>query len=196
MNLTAIKDEDDFLYKMVLDSVLITKSISISSANVLDIGTGAGFPGLPLAIMLPSNKFVLLDATKKKCNHIVNVINKLGLDNVEVVCARAEEYVCEHREVFDIVTARAVADLRVLVEICSPALKVGGYMLAYKGASVIEELRLATNALKTLNLAVVTNTSYLLPGSGAFRYYSIIQKTAPNSEEYPRKYSVIVHKPL
>ncbi|MCD8209325.1 MAG: 16S rRNA (guanine(527)-N(7))-methyltransferase RsmG [Coprobacillus sp.] len=196
LNLTAVRDENDFLYKMILDSLLVLRNLGLNNAYILDVGTGGGFPGLPLAIMVPNCKFVLLDSTKKKINHVRDVVLKLGLQNVICVDGRAEDYVRENSAMFDVVVTRAVASLPILCELCSPALKVGGIMVAYKGEDTYVEINSATNAMHVLKLSVVTATQYLLPAATGYHYYVIIRKDGKTPSAYPRKYSLISKKPL
>lgn len=123
LNLTSIKDQKNFVDKMIVDSSLLLTSFDMKNKFVLDLGTGAGFPGLVLAILSPSTRFLLLDSTTKKINHIKEVTQKIGLTNVEAISARAEEYIVNNRERFDLVLARAVKELPILLEISIPFVK-------------------------------------------------------------------------
>ncbi len=196
LNLTAVRDENDFLYKMILDSVLALRNLGLDNATILDVGTGGGFPGLPLAIMVPSCKFVLLDSTKKKMNHVGDVVLRLGLSNITCVNERAEDYARDNRGKFDVVVTRAVASLPILCELCAPALKVGGILVAYKGEDAFAEINAAANAFKVLKLSLVTTTQYLLPNAKGYHYYVIARKDGATPSTYPRKYSLISKKPL
>ena len=131
-NLTAIKDKEKFRELMILDGALPLTLLDFNNKNVLDVGTGAGYPGLVLAL-LSNGSFTLLDSTKKKIDHINEYVSTNNISNVIGVVGRAEEYVTKHREEFDIVIARAVSSLNILLELCIPYLKVGGYFVAMKG---------------------------------------------------------------
>lgn len=196
LNLTSINDEENFVDKMIVDSALLLSSIDLNQKFVLDLGTGAGFPGLVLAILSPNTKFVLLDSTTKKINHIQEVIQKIGLNNVETVSARAEEFINVNREKFDLVVARAVKELPILLEIAVPFVKNGGNFVAYKGQNYLDEINKSKRALKLLNCSFVQATPYTLPISNEIRYYLIFYKTASTDLKYPRQYSKIIHKPL
>lgn len=196
LNLTSINDEEKFIDKMIVDSALLFSNIDLNNKYVLDLGTGAGFPGLVLAILSPHTKFVLLDSTTKKINHIQEVAQKIGLNNVEMVSARAEEYIDGNREKFDLVVARAVKELPILLEIAVPFVKNGGNFLAYKGQNYLDEINKSKRAIKLLNCSFVQAVSYTLPISKETRYYLIFSKTASTDLKYPRQYSKIIHKPL
>lgn len=196
LNLTSINDEENFVDKMIVDSALLLLNIDLNQKFVLDLGTGAGFPGLVLAILSPNTKFVLLDSTTKKINHIKEVIQKIGLNNVETISARAEEYIDVNREKFDLVVARAVKELTILLEIAVPFVKNGGSFVAYKGQNYLDEINKSKRAIKLLNCSFVQAAPYTLPISNEIRYYLIFYKTASTDLKYPRQYSKIIHKPL
>ncbi len=195
-NLTSITDENEFLYKMILDSVLISKDIDLSSGKLLDVGSGAGFPALPLAIMNPELQVTLLDSTTKKVKHCENVILSLGLSNVKCSNFRAEEFARLNRETFDFITARAVAPLNVLLELTIPALKTGGTLIAYKGSSYKEEVESSNHALKALSSSIEKEIKYTLPTSSEIRAYLLILKNSKTYEIYPRNFRYISKKPL
>ena len=174
-NLTAIKNEEDFRELMIYDSLLPLKYIDFSNKKILDVGTGAGYPGLPLAIA-SSGEFALLDSTAKKINHINEYVNAHDITNVQGISARAEDYVKDHREGFDIVVARAVSPLNILLELCIPALKIGGYMLAMKGSNAEEEILEAKKAFQALNCKIEAKYFDNLPISGEKRALIIIKK--------------------
>ena len=194
-NLTAIKDEDKFRELMIYDSLIPLTLIDFSNKKVLDIGTGAGFPGLVLAIS-SNGEFTLLDSTKKKIDHINELVNKYELTSVKGVSARAEEYIKSHREAFDIVTARAVSELNVLVELALPFVKVGGYFIALKGLKGNEELANAKGAIKLLGGEVISVNESTLPESKEKRINIVIKKIKETNKKYPRLYKDIVAKPL
>ena len=194
-NLTAIKDEDKFRELMILDSLLPRHLIHFTGKKVIDVGTGAGFPGLPLA-MCSDAEFTLLDSTSKKVDRINEYAKRSGLFNVLGVNARAEEYAKEHGNEYDIAIARAVASLNVLVEIILPLVKVDGYFIAMKGAKGMEEIEESKNALKELGAEVVEIQEIILPESKEKRINILIQKKKDTKAKYPRQYKDILAKPL
>ena len=193
-NLTAIKEPCDFRELMIYDSLLPLKHFSFDDKNILDVGTGAGFPGLPLAIS-SRGKFTLLDSTKKKIDHINNVVKELEINNVISVNARVEELAHEHKEEFDYVIARAVASLPILIELCLPLCKVGGYFLAMKSTKADEEIKNSQNALKKLNGEISDVYIDTLP-SGEQRNLIVIKKIKVSNNKYPRRYEQIKRLPL
>ena len=195
-NLTAIKDKESFRELMVYDSLLPLKYIELSENNsVLDVGTGAGFPGLPLAIC-SNAEYMLLDSTSKKIRHICCVIDEFKLKNVTAISARAEDFASQNRERFDYVIARAVAPLNILLELCVPFVKVGGTFIALKGAKSDEELDLAKSAIKKLDIEVVSVNEEELPLSKEKRTIILFRKLKPTNKKYPRQFSEIKSKPL
>lgn len=194
-NLTAIKDEKKFRELMILDSLLPLNLINFNDKKVIDIGTGAGYPGLPLAITT-HGEFTLLDSTSKKINQINEFVSNLKLDNVKTVSARAEEYASAHREEFDVGIARAVSSLNILLEIGLPLIKEGGYFIAMKGPRGKEEIEEASNALKELGGEVVEINEVTLPESNEVRVNILIKKIKKTPKKYPRQYKDISNKPL
>lgn len=194
-NLTAIKDEKKFRELMILDSLLPLNLINFNDKKVIDIGTGAGYPGLPLAIAT-HGEFTLLDSTSKKINQINDFVSNLKLDNVKTVSARAEEYALSHREEFDVGIARAVSSLNILLEIGLPLIKEGGYFIAMKGPRGKEEIEEASNALKELGGEVVEINEVTLPESNEVRVNILIKKIKKTPKKYPRQYKDISNKPL
>lgn len=194
-NLTAIKDKEKFRELMILDSALPLTLLDFDNKKVLDVGTGAGYPGLVLA-QLSLGNFTLLDSTKKKIDHINEYISSNNINNVIGVVGRAEEYVTKHREEFDIVIARAVSSLNILSELCIPYLKVGGYFVAMKGKQGKEELEQSKCALSLLGAKVVSINEIELPESKEARINIVIQKEKETNRKYPRLYKDIVNKPL
>ena len=194
-NLTAIKDENKFRELMILDSLLPLSLLDLSNKSVLDIGTGAGYPGLPLAICSTGN-FTLLDSTKKKIDHINEFVSANNIKNVKTVSSRAEEYARNNRDKYDVVIARAVASLNVLLEIALPLVKVGGYFIAMKGPRGLEEIDEAKKAIKELDCEVIEIHEEELPESKEKRVNILFQKKKETKSKYPREYKDIVNKPL
>ena len=189
-NLTAIKDEKDFAIKHIVDSLAAAKFVP-KGAKLLDIGAGAGFPSVPLAVALPNVEVTALDATSKKANFIAEAAKELRLDNLRAVCGRAEEQTAMF-EKFDVVTARAVASLNILLELSAPMLKTGGVFIAYKSDE--SELENVKTALAKLNMRLKDKVSLLLEDNR--RALLLFEKTAPTPEIYPRRYGIIKKSPL
>ena len=190
-NLTAIKDENKFRELMILDSAYPLKYFDFSDKKVIDIGTGAGYPGMVLAT-LSSGEFTLLDSTKKKIDFISNFVKEHGYFNVNTVVDRAENYAKKHREEYDFAVARAVSDLKVLLELVLPLLKVGGYFIALKGLKGIDELKSSKKMLEKLGGEVYLTDEYELPESKEKRINIIIKKTKKTNLKYPRPYNEII----
>ncbi len=189
-NLTAIKTKEEVYIKHFYDSLTLTKIAKFNTESLLDVGTGAGFPGLVLSIVFPNLKVTLLDSNNKKIKFLEECIKKLNLTNVTVIYSRAEDYTKENREKFDYVTSRAVANLRVLLEINIPALKVGGYFLAMKG-NVEEEEKESINALTKLHCKILTKEEFELPLESGHRTLLKIEKENQTDNMYPRTYDKI-----
>ena len=195
-NLLGKVTENDIVIKHVLDSVSGIKYIK-DAKNVLDIGTGAGFPGFPLAVCLPQVQFTLADATEKKIDFITRTAQALGVNNIRAVSGRAEEMAhTKMRESFDACTSRAVASLNKLCEYCLPFVKCTGRLVAYKGPLVYDEVNDAEHAFSMLGGKFegirVINVPYL----EGERYIAIINKVKPTIDIYPRKNAQIIKKPL
>ncbi len=188
MNLTGITDKEDVYLKHFYDSLTITKVIDLNKYNTLcDVGTGAGFPGLVIKILYPHLKITLLDSLNKRLNFLNVVIKKLNLKDIETVHTRVEDY----KKQFDIVVARAVAPLNILLEYCIPITKVNGYFIAMKGKN--EE---ADNALLKLNSEIIETNLFLLPIEQSNRTIIKIKKIKETDKKYPRIYSEIKKNPL
>jgi 16S rRNA (guanine527-N7)-methyltransferase len=196
MNLTAITDHDEFIDKHFYDSLLPTEVVDFNNKNIIDIGSGAGFPGIPLAITFPNSKITLLDPMNKRCIFLKKVVTELDLKNVTVICKRAEDIDSLSRECYDIVTARAVTNLRVLLELTLPYLKNNGLLVAYKGIKYQDEINEANNALKTLNSKVKLIQNRKLPISKEDRFNIIIVKEKNIDKKFPRDFSQIKKNPL
>lgn len=198
-NLTSIIDPAEIAVKHHLDSLTCLKAVRIRPGDaVADIGTGAGFPGIPLAIVRPDAKITLIEATKKKLTFLDSVRRVLELTNVELVHARAEEVGTdpEHREHYNVVTARAVAEMRVLVEYCLPLTQVGGFFVAMKGPGVDTELATARPGIGTLGGDHPEIVNLTLPGTEIKRSLVAIKKIKHTPEQFPRHGAKIANKPL
>ena len=195
-NLTAIKEEEKFRELMLVDSVFPARLLDFKNKKILDVGTGAGYPGLPLAITQKEGQFTLLDSTKKKVENIANFVKKYEICNVFAVSDRVEDYAKSHRNEYDIVIARAVASLNILLELVLPLVKVGGYFIAMKGAKGKDEISEAKNALSKLGAVVEKIDEFELPESKEVRMNILIKKVKPTNKKYPRFYSEILSKTL
>ena len=193
-NLTAIKNEDEFLEKMIFDSAILLNDADIRNADILDMGTGAGFPSVVLAI-LSNNNITALDSTKKKIDFIDDFCKA---NNIKINCenARAEDFSSNNREKYDFVTARAMAPLRILVELGVPALKVGGKLLAYKGPNFEDEIEHCRGTMVKLGCHVEKVYDDVLPESKEERAIIYIVKDRPTDKKYPREYKLIKDKSL
>ncbi len=203
MNLTAITEYEEVIVKHFLDSLSIVKAgcfeqNALNGKSVIDIGTGAGFPGIPLKIAFPQLKITLLDSLNKRVNFLNEVIEMLGLSKVEAVHGRAEDYAKqkEYRECFDFCVSRAVANLSTLSEYCIPFVKEGGYFISYKSGKIDEELSQAGNAVKVLGGKVLDVVKFPLMGTDMDRSFVIIKKTRPTAKKYPRKAGLPSKEPL
>lgn len=194
-NLTAIKTISDIYLKHFYDSLTISKLVDFNNGKLLDVGTGAGFPGMVLAICFPNLQVDLLDSNNKKIKFLEELIKKLNLTNVQTIYSRAEDYTRVNREKYDYVTSRAVADLRVLLELNIPSLKINGEFLVMKG-NIDEELKLSQNAIKKLFCTITKKEEFTLPFNSGTRNIMIIKKTKETPAIYPRNYDKIKKRPL
>ena len=194
MNLTAITDEPEIVEKHFYDCLLPTDHDLLDDKLICDLGTGAGFPGMVWAIAYPKCVVTLVDATGKKCMFLNEVIKELNLTNAFVVNSRGEDL--DMREHFDIVTARAVAPLNILLEVCVPLIKEKGLMIAMKGAKGKEELADAKKAVQKLYLKVININEQALPNDEGVRYNIILKKEKKTEKRYPRSWAEIQKKPL
>ncbi len=193
-NLTAITDEDEIEEKHFVDSLMLLNFVSLDNKSLLDVGSGAGFPGIPLAIACPKAKITLLESNGKKVTFLKEVVSQLKLNNVEIVQSRSEEF--NKREQFDYVTARAVKELNILLEICFHLVKVGGAFIAYKSSNIDNEIENAKKAFRELEIGKIEKYSYNLPNSQDIRVLLELFKKKPTKKKYPRQYSEIVKAPL
>ena len=196
MNLTAITDEGDFARLHLLDSAALLKVADFAGKRVVDVGTGAGFPGMPLRILCDSVRMTLLDSTGKRIDFLKEACDTLGLSSVECVHGRAEEFAAERRESFDLATSRAVAALPVLCELCLPLVKVGGQFLAMKSARSDEELEGAMDAIEKLGGRLSDVVDYTIPGSEVTHRVIVIDKADKTPKQYPRAFGQIKKRPL
>ena len=195
INLTSIIEETEAYIKHFYDSMMVSKFIDLNNSSICDIGSGAGFPSIPLKILIPSLKVTIIEPTLKRIKFLNQLCLLLGLENVELINGRAEEEIASRREKYDYVTARAVANLPVLLELCVPYVKKNGKFVALKGYNYQEELETSKNAIKTLDLVYDIKT-YQLPLDMGSRALILFTKQKETSKIYPRKYAIIKKKPL
>lgn len=196
MNLTRITEPDAVARLHLLDSAALLRFADLRGKKVVDVGTGAGFPGMPLRILEPDFDLTLLDSLGKRVEWLREACDTLSLRRVECVHARAEEFAAEKREQFDFALSRAVANLPVLCELCLPLVCVGGRFLAMKSVDSDEEINAAKNAVKTLGGKIAAIEDYTIPTSSVVHRLVIIEKTAPTPKGYPRAFAKIKKFPL
>ena len=197
MNLTAITEKEDVYRKHFLDSLEIVRALDRKEAYTLcDVGSGAGFPSIPLAIVDSNVNVTIIDALNKRIKFLNELTNKLGLNNVNALHKRAEDYVKEVGASFDVVTARAVARLNVLVELCLPLVKVGGKFIAMKGSSGQDELEEAKKGINILGGKIIDVIDVVLPDEEEKRQLIIIYKEKETPKKYPRSFAKIKERPL
>ena len=196
MNLTAITEPADVATLHFLDCAALLPLADWAGKTVADVGTGAGFPGMPLKILEPSIQLTLLDSLNKRIDFLKEVCDDLGLTDVDCVHGRAEEFAAAHRESYDIVTSRAVANLQMLCELCLPLVKEGGYFLSMKAVDSDAELKAAYTAIKTLGGKVEQVKDYTIPGTDVTHRLIFIKKVGPTPKKYPRAFAKIKKAPL
>lgn len=198
MNLTAIREPDQVARLHMLDCAALVKLADFEGKALIDVGTGAGFPGLPLKILVPSLQVTLLDSLNKRVDWLEEVSQTLSLSHMRVLHARAEEQalVKGYRDSFDFATARAVADLRLLCELCLPYVKPGGMFLSMKSTNSDQELSEAAHAIQLMGGRVKEVVDYTIPGTQVAHRVVCIQKMAPTLKGYPRRWAKIQKEPL
>ena len=198
MNLTAITEPDKVAQLHMLDCAALLPCVPLEGKSLIDVGTGGGFPGLPLKILVPSLKLTLLDALGKRVKWLEEVTAALGVDGVTCIHARAEEQALQPgwRDSFDFATSRAVADLRILSELCLPYVKPGGFFLAMKSQDSDQELSEAANAIRLLGGEVTGSRDYTIPGTDVTHRVLLIQKVSPTPKGYPRRWAKMQKAPL
>lgn len=194
-NLTAITEEKDVIFKHFLDSVLAAKFLK-NNASIVDIGTGAGFPGIPLKILRPDLKVTLLDSLQKRVNFLIQLIDLLKLKDVVAIHSRAEDFAKEKREKFDYATSRAVAQINTLSEYLLPLVKIGGQSIMYKSQRVEEEIEQGNKAIEILGGKLKEVQEFLIPEIDAQRTLVFIDKIKPTPKQYPRGKNLPKIKPI
>lgn len=199
MNLTAITEYDEVMKKHFIDSISLIKAYDVSKpVSVIDVGTGAGFPGLALKIAYPELQVTLLDSLNKRIQFLNAVIEKLALTGVDTVHGRAEDFAGagKLREKYDLCVSRAVANLSTLSEYCLPFVKVGGKFISYKSEKIAEEREAAQNAIKLLGGRVSEQVEFVLPDSDIYRNLFVIEKVKETPKKFPRKVGLPGKEPL
>ena len=199
MNLTAITDYDEVIKKHFVDSLSLIKAIDLSNEiSVIDIGTGAGFPGIPLKIAFPNLKITLLDSLNKRIKFLNEVIDKLELKDINTIHGRAEDFAKDknYRQSYDLCVSRAVANLSTLSEYCLPYVKTGGKFISYKSEKITDEMNAAKNAINILGGNISGQVDFVLPNSDIYRNLFIIDKIKDTPMKYPRKAGLPSKEPL
>ena len=195
-NLTSITDVNEVYIKHFYDSCVLLNYFDLSDSTLCDVGSGAGFPGIPLKIINDSIKLTIVEPTAKRINFLKELCNKLEIKDVEFICDRAENVTKERREEFDFVTARAVSALPTLLELTIPLVRVGGSFISYKGSNYLEEVEASKNALNVLSSKVNNCFEYELPNEMGKRCLIEVKKVKKTNLVYPREYAKIKKKPL
>ncbi len=199
MNLTGITEYEEVNEKHFVDSLALVKAVSLNEKqNLIDVGTGAGFPGIPLKIVFPHLKVTLLDSLNKRIKFLDTVIEELGLEHIETIHGRAEDFAkqADYREQYDICVSRAVANLATLSEYCLPYVKIGGLFIPYKSGEIEEELSHSEKAITILGGKLDQVIKFELPGSEIGRSFVKIEKVKSTAKKYPRKAGLPSKEPL
>jgi 16S rRNA (guanine527-N7)-methyltransferase len=199
MNLTGITQWEEVLLKHFADSLAVVKVMDMSSiSSLIDVGTGAGFPGLPIKIMFPHIQVTLLDSLNKRLNFLNEVIQKLGLEDITTVHGRAEDVArkAEHRDTYDMSVSRAVSNLASLTEYCLPYVKPGGCFISYKSGNIEEEIKEAQKAIQTLGGRLTPPVTFTLGDTDISRSLIKVEKISPTPKKYPRKAGVPTKEPI
>lgn len=199
MNLTAITNFDEVCKKHFIDSLSLVKAYEIDTpVSIMDIGTGAGFPGIPLKIAFPDLKITLLDSLNKRVGFLKTVIENLKLENIEALHGRAEDFAKKeiYREQYDLCVSRAVSNLSTLSEYCIPYIKINGRFISYKSEKLTEEVKDAEHAIFVLGGRVENQIEFKIPGSDIYRNLLVIYKEKETPANYPRKAGIPLKKPI
>ena len=196
-NLTALKTDEDIILKHFYDSILLVNYIDLSNKKIIDVGSGAGFPGVPLAMIFPTSTFYLCEPSKKKCLFLETLVEMLKLKNVHVINNRVENLSSSKRDFFNIGLSRAVGQLNILIELIIPVIKKNGLFVSYKGLNYDSEVKSAEPALKALKSKINKIETTILPdASKETRAFIFILKEDTTPKKYPRNYSIIAQKPI
>ncbi len=199
INLTAITDDEEIIKKHFIDSIKVFNCDYVKNAkSIIDIGTGGGFPGIPMKIVKEDSKMVLLDSLNKRINFLNEVINDLNLSNIKTIHGRAEDFAqtVEYRQRFDLAVSRAVANLTVLLEFCLPYVKVGGYFVALKGPAIEDEIKAAEVALKVLGGKIEEIIEVDIEDSDLKHNLLVVKKVKDTPKKYPRKAGMVTKNPI
>lgn len=199
INLTAITDDEEMIKKHFIDSIKVFNCDYVKNAkSIIDIGTGGGFPGIPMKIVKEDSKMVLLDSLNKRINFLNEVINQLNLPNIKTIHGRAEDFAqtVEYRQRFDLAVSRAVANLTVLLEFCLPYVKVGGYFVALKGPAIEDEIKAAEVALKVLGGKIEEIIEVDIEDSDLKHNLLVVKKIKDTPKKYPRKAGMVTKNPI
>lgn len=199
MNLTAITEWNDVCTKHFVDSISLCKALDCTeNLSVIDVGTGAGFPGIPLKIVFPNLRMTLLDSLGKRVKFLNEVIGYLGLENIEAIHGRAEDFAKPGllREQFDLCVSRAVANLSTLSEYCLPYVKIDGFFISYKSEKISGEMQAAKHAIELLGGSVYGQKEFILPNSDIYRNLFQVKKVSSTPKKYPRKAGLPSKEPL